>query len=254
MGFLGAITGWDQTKEAHNAVLASHLAETASSELKQAIVDRIVIFQQQFAPRSSRQQVLADLNRQPRMVQANFIALACTSLGIPGPHGLSFGSIDNPYRSDRESSHARISVAVTDLSRRVGRQMHWPGNNVRIDFFTWGAAGTVAVSPPPRKPADMQDAVNLAHHMLLAEAFGKEAVARVATAIASDDFGDVSEYELALATAGFLLHLDEIVPHAFPLQLGARLCAAQWLTEGKISPGVAAHFENTMHELYRGHG
>ncbi|TPG39016.1 hypothetical protein EAH79_14825 [Sphingomonas koreensis] len=140
MGLLGRMTGWNQTQDAHNAVLANYLAETASREMKSEIANRLILIQQQARregvtdPRS----ILADLSGQPRIVQMNFIALACNGLGIPpGLRGLSFANVDNPYLADDQSSLNRIDVAMIDLSRRSGKALSWPGNNVKINFLLW---------------------------------------------------------------------------------------------------------------------
>ena len=143
MGLLGRLTGWDQQKDAINAVLANHLAETASPELRRKIVDRIVTIQIQVRREraSDARAIVADLSNRSRIVQMNFIALACNNIGIPPSlNGLYFENVENPYRSDNESSLNRIGVALDDLSRRSGRQLHWPGNHVRIDFLSWLAS------------------------------------------------------------------------------------------------------------------
>lgn len=141
VGLFGRLTGWDQQKEAHNAVLANHLAETASTELRREIVKRLVLIQQQVRAGGAGDPhaIVADLNKQSRIVQMNFIALACNSLGIPpGLRGLSFANVTNPYGSDNESCLSRIGVAITDLSRRTGQRMNWPGNDTKVDFLSWG--------------------------------------------------------------------------------------------------------------------
>jgi hypothetical protein len=140
MGLLGRLTGWDQQKDAQNAVLASYLAETASPELKKEIANRLVIIQQQVKVGSSvsPQAILEELSGRPRIVQMNFIALACNSLGIPpGLRSLSFMDVQNPYHADDESSLDRIGVALADLSRRSALRLTWPGNDVRINFLSW---------------------------------------------------------------------------------------------------------------------
>jgi hypothetical protein len=82
--------------------------------------------------------ILSDLSDQPRIVQMSFIALACNSLGIPpGVRGVSFANVENPYLADDVRSVSRISVAMTDLSRRAGKPLDWPGNDVKVNFISW---------------------------------------------------------------------------------------------------------------------
>src|ERR1700687_5216686 len=119
MGLFGSLIGWDQQKDAHNAVLANHLAEAASPELKKEIANRLVIIQQQVTGGGSGdpQVILSELSKRSRIIQMNFIALACNSLVIPPRlRGLSFAAVENPYRSENDSSLNRIGVALDDLS------------------------------------------------------------------------------------------------------------------------------------------
>lgn len=257
MGFLGRITGWDQQKDAHNAVLANYLADTATPELRQEIVKRIILIQQQVRAvgADNPKAIVAELSLRPRIVQMNFIALACNSMGIPsGLNGLHFEAVENPYRADNDSSLNRIGVALDDLSRRAGRQLSWPGNHVRIDFTRWGdvqpAAGALARKGLASRSIDPQRAADLAFKCLLASSIRLNELDLVATELA-EHIAPKTDHELALATALFFFEQDELRPSLFEVQLMARLTAMQWLQEDKVRPEKIEYFENQLYRLYK---
>jgi hypothetical protein len=252
MGFLGRITGWDQQKDAHNAVLASHLAETASPELRREIVKRLVLIQQQVrGGGADPHAIVADLSQQSRIVQMNFIALACNSMGIPpGPSGLHFQSVENPYRSENESSLNRIGVALDDLSRRSGRQLSWPGNHVRVDFLTWGGFRASAGTDGAASRIDPERAADLAFQYLLAAKVRRDALVVIATEL-SKAIAAKTDHELALATALFFFEQQDLKPSLNSAQMMARLTMAEWLQDGNIEPAEAAHFESQLYRLYK---
>lgn len=255
MGFLGRITGWSQQKDAHNAVLASYLADTASPELRQELVKRLILIQQQILaggagdPRA----ILEDLSRRPRIVQMNFIALACNSLGIPcGLSGLQFESVENPYRADNDSSLSRIGVALDDLSRRSGRQLNWPGNHVRVDFLAWGSIRPVtsASMTTVMKGIDPQRAAELAFQHLLASKVRLQAIVVVAAEL-TRLIGVKTDQELALATALFFFEKQDLKPSLHDAQIMARLTMLKWLQDGAVGTDEAKHFESELYSLYK---
>ena len=140
MGLLGRLTGWDQQKDAHNAVVGSHLADTAHADAKRRIAERIVEIQRQVKGRyaGSLDDILRDLDSQPRSVQMNFVALACNSLGIqPNVHGLYFNEVQNPYLAKGEATTERIDFVVRYVNARYPVQVGWPGNDRRVSFSAW---------------------------------------------------------------------------------------------------------------------
>lgn len=258
MGFLGRMTGWDRQRDAHNAVLADHLAKVASPELKKAIAERLVVVQQQAlgGGRGSPELLLRDLSDRPRIVQMNFIALACNSMGIlPGLPGQSFVAVENPYRADNDSSLARIGVALDDLSRRSGQRLNWPGNHERIDFLCWAAFesdGDVLElkTEAPDERLNPEYAAHLAYRILLAEVIDFDVIHGLAKELASTA-GARSNKELALAMALFFFEQEELIPVLHPVQMMARLTAVQWLQEGAVEPSVVKYFEERLYELYK---
>lgn len=83
MGLFGAMFGWDKSMGANNAVLASHLLENISEDLKLEITNQIILIIRSVYPRMTEEQALLDLNNALRVAQLNFVALACDNLGIP---------------------------------------------------------------------------------------------------------------------------------------------------------------------------
>jgi hypothetical protein len=257
MGFLGRITGWDRQKDAHNAVLASHLAETASPELRREIVKRLILIQQHMrgAGAGDPYAIVADLSNRPRIVQMNFIALACNSMGIPPSlNGLYFEAVENPYRSDNENSLMRIGVALDDLSRRSGRQLSWPGNHVRVDFLGWSGFGAItranSSSVTSTKSIDPQRAADLAFKRLLASYIPLNELDMIAREL-SQAIDVKTDHELALATALFIFEQEELQSSLIEVQMMARLSMVEWLQDGKVGPAEAKHFENRLYRLYK---
>lgn len=254
MGFLGRITGWDQQKDAHNAVLASHLADAASVDLRREIVKRLVLIQQQMraAGAGDPHAIVADLSNRTRIVQMNFIALACNSMGIsPGLSGLHFQSVENPYRAENESSLNRIGVALGDLSRRSGQRLNWPGNHVRVDFLAWGGfrVNASASTGDATGRIDPERAADLAFQPLLAAMVSRDALVVVATEL-SKAIGAKNDHELASATALFFFEQQDLKPRLNEAQTMARLAMLQWLQNGAVGPAEAEYFENQLYRLY----
>ncbi len=255
MGLLGTLVGWDQQKDAHNAVLASHLAENASPELKRDIANRLVIIQQQVRGEHDPYSILTELSCQPRIVQTNFVALACNSLGIPpGLKNLSFMDVDNPYKSQNNRSLNRIGVSLDDLSRRSGRQLNWPGNDILIDFVAWtnlplpnelSQKGRFAA----HSAINVKDAADLATSTLLLNEVEHDLVLLIAEQL-QDVLLTRSNHELALATALFFFEQEELKPRLRTAQLVARLTVVSWLEDGYISLGSNKHFENVLYQHY----
>jgi hypothetical protein len=258
MGLFGKLIGWDQQKDAHNAVLANYVAETASPQLKKEIVERLIIIQQRVTGggRGDPHAILADLCDRPRIVQMNFIALACNNLGIPsGLNGLSFMDVQNPYHAQNDSSLNRIVVSLKDLSRRSGRNLNWPGNDVRIDFLAWagssdlGGATTSFCDGSSRK-VRIQNAADLAEFELLMGIIDRSRLEMVA-----DEYFDMpkaqSDHELALVTALFIFEQEVLIPHLREAQMMARLVVFGWLEEGKVAPDLCMLFENNLYKLYK---
>jgi hypothetical protein len=84
MGFFGSLIGWDQTMGATNAVLAHHLLLQANSSQLRAIASEVGRIVLSVRPSQQVEALLVELNKSDRVVQMNFVALACDNLGCGG--------------------------------------------------------------------------------------------------------------------------------------------------------------------------
>lgn len=135
MGLFGSLIGWDQSMGANNAVLASCLIEKVDRADRKKIAREIVKIIMSVYPRQTTDCILSRLSTQPRVVQMNFIALACDNLYIEPPvRNNVWTRIDNPYRVGNDIDENRISAALEAIEKQDGVCITWPGDNVRIDF------------------------------------------------------------------------------------------------------------------------
>jgi hypothetical protein len=153
MGLFGRLTGWDQMNEANNAVVASHLLETASAETRSRIAEELVRIQRTVkgSYAGTLDEILDDLNEHCRSVQMNFIALGCLNLGIrPAIRGLEFHPVRNPYFADDRVTLEKIDFTIRWINKRYPAHVSWPGNSQRIDFRTWlaGTPATASINCP----------------------------------------------------------------------------------------------------------
>ncbi len=140
MGLFSRLSGWDSQKEAHNAVVASHLVDHSDTGIRQRLIECIIKIQNEIKGRyaGTEEQILADLNSQPRSVQMNFVALACNNLGVqPSVRGLQFNDVSNPYCAQDGDIDERIEFAVKWLNERFPTTVSWPGNSRRVNFTEW---------------------------------------------------------------------------------------------------------------------
>lgn len=139
MGLLGALTGWDQHNDATNALLASHLVVSMTPDLKRRIINTIIEIRQRVegARAGTADQIIQDLNSRPRIVQMNFVALACNNLGIgSNVKGYYFSKVQNPYRTNSDDCRARIEAMIPAV-RRKDPSVSWPGDDKRVNFREW---------------------------------------------------------------------------------------------------------------------
>lgn len=135
MGILGSLFGWDQSMGAMNAVLASHLIENSNRAERQKIAGQVVKIISSVQHRQSADTILEAISVEPRVVQMNFIALACDNLGIAPPiRNNVWARVENPYRIGEQVDANRISAAIQSLEKQDGIRVIWPGNDARISF------------------------------------------------------------------------------------------------------------------------
>lgn len=250
MGFLGTMTGWDASKHAYNAVLASHLCDNAVPELKQLIAERIgMIIASVTNDNRPVARLLAELSKKPRTVQMNFIAIACDSLGLCSLlHGFPFQTVNNPYSVNSDLAVARIAVSQRDFAARTGIAVKWPGDDVRIDFVPW--LNSAAPTPETRCEADLTLAITLADYTLLLGLIDRDVIAAVVSEVASHGLA-FSTYDLAACAALFFFKDANLKETLREAQMSARLVVAKWLTQDKIAVSQARMFECELYEFYR---
>jgi hypothetical protein len=135
MGLFGSLFGWDQTMAAVNAVLANHLIEYASLAQRKAITDEVVKIITRGHLSLDAINILKDLSEKPRVVQMNFVALACDNLHIPPPVPNNVWTrVKNPFVTAHQVTGAHISAAIEAVKKQDGVQLNWPGDSVMIDF------------------------------------------------------------------------------------------------------------------------
>lgn len=136
MGFFGSLTGWDQSNAAVNALLGAHYLKNASASEKRVVVDQIVKIISLVQSRLTREQVLTDLSEQKLVVQMNFVALACDSLGIPPPiSGNVWTVFKNPYLEGAKVTESHIEAARFAIQKQDGVWVDWPGVDARVSFM-----------------------------------------------------------------------------------------------------------------------
>lgn len=134
MGFFGSLIGWDQSMGAMNAVLGSYLIEKSDRAERKKIAQEIINILSSVRRRQSPEVLLEELSRESRVVQMNFIALACDNLGInpPVPNNV-WTRVKNPYQIGQSVDADRISLAIEAIEKQDGIRVTWPGN-ASIDF------------------------------------------------------------------------------------------------------------------------
>jgi hypothetical protein len=137
MGFFSSLFGWDQSMGALNAVLASHLIENSSLATNKLIAKQVIEIMRSVNTNMSDEKVIADLNKANRVVQMNFIAIACDNLGIPPkvPNNV-WTRIKNPYLIGQQVDESAIEASIDAIFRQDKCRITWPGNQKQINFNT----------------------------------------------------------------------------------------------------------------------
>ena len=105
---------------------------------------------------------------------------------------------------------------------------------------------------PPRKSADVAQAVRLAADDLLCGTTDRDRLMRLAKEL---DAGPIpySTHDLAVSVALRIFKDADSVTREdlFTAQLTARLAALEWAKEGKVAPTLLGAFEQTLYKLYK---
>jgi hypothetical protein len=144
MGFFGSLFGFDQSMGAVNTVLASHLIEKANRSDRKRIASEVFNIITSVRRGQPLDTILTEISKETRVVQMNFIALACDNLGIAPPvRNNVWTRVENPYRIGNQVDAQHISIAVDVIAKQDGVRIAWPGNDSRIDFKKMHAEGAL---------------------------------------------------------------------------------------------------------------
>jgi hypothetical protein len=133
MGLFARLIGLDKDSAAINALLASDLIEAANNDLRQQITQGIadIAFEVYYGKRT-REELLEDLSNRTRVVQMQFVALACNNLGIsPNVPKIEFNRVDNPYWAEGRVTEDILAFYVRFIEKRSGVRINWPGDSVK---------------------------------------------------------------------------------------------------------------------------
>ncbi len=125
----GFLTGWDQTMAAINAVMANHVMETSTHDAKRKIADQVAEIIGSVRRGQEKHHLLAELDKEARTVQMNFVALACDNLNIAPPfRGATWTRVKNPYLTGSQVSQERIQAAIQSFEKDGYRGISWSEN------------------------------------------------------------------------------------------------------------------------------
>lgn len=136
MGLLRTLTGWDKTMAAVNAVMGSYLMENSDIPTKIMITNEIIsIISTVRYGKVSKETILSELSKDSRVIQMNFVALACDNLGIPPPFKNTYWErIKNPYAVGSQVEEVRVESAISSIQRDDPKEISWPGISTSFNF------------------------------------------------------------------------------------------------------------------------
>ena len=149
MGFLSRVTGFDQSRGAFNAVLASYIFEAIDIHKKKRVADEVLQIVGSVWKHYDRAEIARKLNNEIRVVQCNFLALAFDNLGVEAPGRHAWWRVNNPFVLTSQITDTTLRHAAEVVSRDDGFAVSWPGNAARIDFVTVCGIGPKPSSPAP---------------------------------------------------------------------------------------------------------
>lgn len=116
-----------------NAVMANHVIETVNEEDKARITEEIIRIIASVQRNRTADAIIERLCGESRVVQTNFIALACENLGITPYRGAAWTKVKNPYLSAQHVNETHIDAAFQSCKRDCNIRP-WPGSDKKIDF------------------------------------------------------------------------------------------------------------------------
>lgn len=129
---------------AMNALLASHFIEKADRADRKKIANEVFIIVTSVRRGQSLDAILHEISNESRVVQMNFIAIACDNLGIqPAILNNVWTRVKNPYQVGTQVDASRLSVAIKAIAKQDGVQVSWPGNDAKINFKKMHSEGVL---------------------------------------------------------------------------------------------------------------
>jgi hypothetical protein len=109
---------------------------------------------------------------------------------------------------------------------------------------------TIYGANPPRKSADLERSVTIAHEELLFECIALPEVKRVAGGLFQGPI-PYSTHDLAVSTALAFFKAPEFIPVLTECQIPARLRVVNWAKDGKVVGLLAQNFEDVLYRVYK---
>jgi hypothetical protein len=106
---------------------------------------------------------------------------------------------------------------------------------------------------PPRKSADLDRSITIAHEDLLLESVPLSEVKRVAGELFEGPI-PYSTHDLAVSTSLAFFKKPEFVEALKECQLFARLRVVNWAKDGKVVIPLAQNFEEMLYKVYQPNG
>lgn len=147
MGFFSRIIGFDRSRGAFNAVLASYIFEAISIDERKRVADEVLQIVGSVWKHYDQPEIARKLSNEVRVVQCNFLALAFDNLGVEAPGRNAWWRVNNPFVLTSQITDITLKHAAEVVSRDDGFAVSWPGNAARIDFLA------VCGMAPKRSPS-----------------------------------------------------------------------------------------------------
>ena len=103
---------------------------------------------------------------------------------------------------------------------------------------------------PPRKSADLERSVTIAHEDILFERVPLREVKRIAEELFKGPI-PYSTHDLAVSTALAFFETPEYIPVLTECQIPARLRVVNWASDGKVVGPLAQSFEAVLYRVYK---
>jgi len=129
---------WELINAQEDVVLANHLFQKASTNLRSDIVQNIVDgIRRDAKGKLTTDEIIAFLSTQPRCIQMQLVARECASLRIPSDiKTFSFSDYTSSARMSGLSDDDLVCVAKS-AQAAGGISVDWPGNEAKLNFASF---------------------------------------------------------------------------------------------------------------------